>query len=269
MQLKYSENRKAFVTGGANGFGLGTAKELVNIGAQVTIADINQEALDKAQEEINVDTCVVDVSNKESLTKAIDSSAKKMKGLDTLVNSAGVIETKKLEDISEKEWDWIMDINAKGTFLATQIAMPYLKESKNGRVVNLSSDGGKKGFAMITTYCASKFAVTGMTQAIGAEVAPHGVTVNAVCPATTPGTGMGEKVAGQKVQLYKEMGFSKGDVETILKEGAEAFPLKRLGTVEDIVSVIMYLISENASWITGESINIDGGTLSGLSLIHI
>ena len=229
MQLKYSENRKAFVTGGANGFGLGTAKELVNIGAQVTIADINQEALDKAQEEINVDTCVVDVSNKESLTKAIDSSAKKMKGLDTLVNSAGVIETKKLEDISEKEWDWIMDINAKGTFLATQIAMPYLKESKNGRVVNLSSDGGKKGFAMITTYCASKFAVTGMTQAIGAEVAPHGVTVNAVCPATTPGTGMGEKVAGQKVQLYKEMGFSKGDVETILKEGAEAFPLKRLG----------------------------------------
>ena len=263
MQLKYSENRKAFVTGGANGFGLGTAKELVNIGAQVTIADINQEALDKAQEEINVDTCVVDVSNKESLTKAIDSSAKKMKCLDTLVNSAGVIETKKLEDISEKEWDWIMDINAKGTFLATQIAMPYLKESKNGRVVNLSSDAGKKGFAMITTYCASKFAVTGMTQAIGAEVAPHGVTVNAVCPATTPGTGMGEKVAGQKVQLYKEMGFSKGDVETILKEGAEAFPLKRLGTVEDIVSVIMYLISENASWITGESINIDGGTLSG------
>ena len=263
MQLEYSENRKAFVTGGANGFGLGTAKELVNIGAQVTIADINQEALDKAQEEINVDTCVVDVSNKESLTEAIDNAAKKMKGLDTLVNSAGVIETKKLEDISEKEWDWIMDINAKGTFLATQIAMPYLKESKNGRVVNLSSDGGKKGFAMITTYCASKFAVTGMTQAIGAEVAPHGVTVNAVCPATTPGTGMGEKVAGQKVQLYKEMGFSKGDLETILKEGAEAFPLKRLGTVEDIVSVIMYLISENASWITGESINIDGGTLAG------
>ena len=116
---------------------------------------------------------------------------------------------------------------------------------------------------MITTYCASKFAVTGMTQAIGAEVAPHGVTVNAVCPSSIPGTGMGEKVAGQKVQLYKEMGFSKGDVETILKEGAEAFPLKRLGTVEDIVSVIMYLISENASWITGESINIDGGTLSG------
>ena len=266
MQLEYSENRKAFVTGGANGFGLGTAKELVNIGAQVTIADINQEALDKAQEEINsdlVDTCVVDVSNKESLTEAIDNAAKKMKGLDTLVNSAGVFEFRKLEDISEKEWDWIMDINAKGTFLATQIAMPYLKESKNGRVVNLSSTGGIKGFPLIVPYCASKFAVTGMTQAIGAEVAPHGVTVNAVCPATTPGTGMGEKVAGQKVQLYKEMGFSKGDLETILKEGAEAFPLKRLGTVEDIVSVIMYLISENASWITGESINIDGGTLAG------
>ena len=74
---------------------------------------------------------------------------------------------------------------------------------------------------------------------------------------------MGEKVAGQKVQLYKEMGFSKGDLETILKEGAEYFPLGRFGTVKEVVSVIMYLISENASWITGESINIDGGTLAG------
>ena len=95
MQLKYSENRKAFVTGGANGFGLGTAKELVSIGAKVTIADINKENLDNAQKEINsdlVDTCVVDVSNKDSLTQAIDNAAKKMGGLDTLVNSAGVFE---------------------------------------------------------------------------------------------------------------------------------------------------------------------------------
>jgi len=186
-----------------------------------------------------------------------------MGGLDTLVNSAGVFEFRKLEDISEQEWDWVMDINAKGTFLAIQAAMPHLKESKNGRVVNLSSDAGKKGFAMITSYVSSKFAVTGMTQSISQEAAPYGVTVNAVCPATTPGTNMGEKVAAQKVQLYKEFGYSKGDLDTILEEGAKAFPLRRLGTVEDIVSLIMYLISENASWITGESINIDGGTLSG------
>ena len=266
MQFKFSENRKAFVTGGASGFGLGTVKELLNIGAQVTIADINQEALDSAQEELkseSLDTCIVDVSNKESLTSAIDSAAKKMDGLDTLVNSAGVIETKKLEDITEKEWDWIMDINAKGTFLAIQAAMPYLKKSKNGRVVNLSSTGGINGFPLIVPYCASKFAVTGMTQSISQEVAPYGVTVNAVCPGTTYGTGMGKKVAAQKVELYKEMGFSKGDLDTVLEENAKAFPLRRLGTVEDIVSVIMYLISENASWITGESINIDGGSLGG------
>ena len=266
MQLKYSKNRKAFITGGASGFGLGTAKELVDIGAQVIIADINEDSLENAQQEINsdlVDICVVDVSNKDSLTTAINDAAIKMGGLDTLVNSAGVFEFRKLEDISEQEWDWVMDINAKGTFLAIQAAMPYLKESKNGRVVNLSSDAGKKGFAMITSYVSSKFAVTGMTQSISQEAAPYGVTVNAVCPATTPGTNMGEKVAAQKVQLYKEFGYSKGDLDTILEEGAKAFPLRRLGTVEDIVSLIMYLISENASWITGESINIDGGTLSG------
>ena len=266
MQLKYSKNRKAFITGGASGFGLGTAKELVAIGAQVIIADINEDSLENAQQEINsdlVDICVVDVSNKDSLTTAINDAAIKMGGLDTLVNSAGVIEIKVLEDISEQEWDWVMDINAKGTFLAIQAAMPYLKESKNGRVVNLSSTGGINGFPFIIPYCSSKFAVTGMTQSISQEAAPYGVTVNAVCPATTPGTNMGEKVAAQKVQLYKEFGYSKGDLDTILEEGAKAFPLRRLGTVEDIVSLIMYLISENASWITGESINIDGGTLSG------
>ena len=266
MQLNYSENRKAFVTGGASGYGLGTVKELLNIGAQVTIADINQETLDSAQEELkseSLDTCIVDVSNKESLTSAIDSAAKKMDGLDTLVNSAGVIETKKLEDITEKEWDWIMDINAKGTFLAIQAAMPYLKKNKNGRVVNLSSTGGINGFPLIVPYCASKFAVTGMTQSISQEVAPYGVTVNAVCPSSIPGTRMGEKVVAQKVELYKEMGFSKGNSETILKEGASYFPSGRFGTVEEVVSVIMYLISENASWITGESINIDGGSLGG------
>ena len=266
MQLKYSKNRKAFITGGASGFGLGTAKELVAIDAQVIIADINEDSLENAQQEINsdlVDICVVDVSNKDSLATAINDAAVKMGGLDTLVNSAGVIEIKVLEDISEQEWDWVMDINAKGTFLAIQAAMPYLKESKNGRVVNLSSDAGKKGFAMITSYVSSKFAVTGMTQSISQEAAPYGVTVNAVCPSSIPGTEMGKKVAAQKIPLYKELGFSKDDLATILKEGAEYFPLGKFGTVEDIVSLIMYLISENASWITGESINIDGGTLSG------
>ena len=266
MQLKYSKNRKAFITGGASGFGLGTAKELVAIDAQVIIADINEDSLENAQQEINsdlVDICVVDVSNKDSLATAINDAAVKMGGLDTLVNSAGVIEIKVLEDISEQEWDWVMDINAKGTFLAIQAAMPYLKESKNGRVVNLSSDAGKKGFAMITSYVSSKFAVTGMTQSISQEAAPYGVTVNAVCPSSIPETEMGKKVAAQKIPLYKEMGFSKDDLTTILKEGAAYFPLGKFGTVEDIVSLIMYLISENASWITGESINIDGGTLSG------
>jgi len=266
MQLKYSNNRKVFITGGASGFGLGTAKELVAIGAQVIIADINEDSLENAKKEINSDlvgTCVVDVRNKDSLNTAINDAAVKMGGLDTLINSAGVIEIKALEEISEQEWDWIMDINAKGTFLAIQAAMPYLKESKNGRVVNLSSTGGINGFPFIIPYCSSKFAVTGMTQAISQGAAPYGVTVNAVCPSSIPGTEMGKKVAAQKIPLYKEMGFSKGDLATILKEGAEYFPLGKFGTVEDVVSLIMYLISENASWITGESINIDGGSLGG------
>jgi NAD(P)-dependent dehydrogenase (short-subunit alcohol dehydrogenase family) len=200
----------------------------------------------------------MDVTSEASVAGGIAKAAEVMGGLDTLVNSAGVFQFRKLEEIATTEWDRILDVNLRGTFLAMREAMPHLKASGRGRVVNISSDAGKTGFPLLGAYCASKFAVVGLTQAVAAEVAASGVRVNAVCPATIAETAMGKVVIEQKIEL----GFG-ASAEEVVERGAQSFPLQRVGRVEDVVAAIMFLISEGSSWITGESINVDGGSLAG------
>jgi NAD(P)-dependent dehydrogenase (short-subunit alcohol dehydrogenase family) len=251
--------RKALVTGGASGIGLGTAKALAATGAAVAIADL-PAALDRMDgtEKAGFVPVPMDVSDDSSVCVGVAAAAAALGGLDTLVNSAGVFQFRAIAEITTAEWDRIIDINLKGTFLAMREAMPHLKASKRGRVVNISSDAGKRGFALLGAYCASKFGVTGLTQAVAAEVGPEGVRVNAVCPGSVSETRMGRVVIEQKIAL----GYG-GSPEEVVRRGTEAFPLRRLGTVDDVVSAVMFLISENSNWITGESINIDGGSLAG------
>jgi meso-butanediol dehydrogenase/(S,S)-butanediol dehydrogenase/diacetyl reductase len=255
----FAPDRRALVTGGAGGIGLGAARGLLGIGARVAIADL-PAALDRmeARERSRFVTVAMDVTDDASVAAGVAAAAEALGGLDTLVNSAGVFQFRAIEGISTAEWDRILDVNLKGTFLALREAMPHLKASKRGRVVNIASDAGKRGFALLGAYCASKFGVVGLTQAIGAEVAPDGVRVNAVCPGTVAETGMGKIVADQKVEL----GWGQS-VEEVLRRGAESFPLRRVGTVADVVAAILFLVSESSNWIAGESINIDGGSLAG------
>ena len=257
--FSFSPQRRALVTGGASGLGLGAATRLLEIGATVAVADL-PAALERlpAAEKGRFLTVPMNVTDDASVEAGVAAAAAVMGGLDTLVNSAGVFQFRALEDISTAEWDNILDVNLRGTFLVMREAMPHLKESGRGRVVNISSDAGKTGFALLGAYCASKFAVVGLTQAIAVEVAAQGVRVNAVCPGTVAETGMGRVVIEQKIEL----GFGQS-AEEVVRRGAESFPLRRVGTVADVVDAIMFLISESSSWITGESINIDGGSLAG------
>lgn len=254
-----AENRKTLITGGAGGFGFGVAERLVAVGARVAIADVSEAGLTAAAAKLgpNATTVVMDVSSSTSVREGIAVAADAMGGIDTVVNSAGVFEFGALADISEEEWDTMMGVNLKGVFLVCQAALPHLEKSARGRVVNVSSDAGKKGWPLLTAYSASKFGVVGLTESLAAELGPKGITVNAVCPSTVPDTGMGAKVLSQKVELFGK------PADQVLAEGAEAYPLKRLGTVADVADAIMFLISDNAGWITGESINIDGGSLAG------
>ncbi|HET7717093.1 MAG TPA: SDR family NAD(P)-dependent oxidoreductase [Bauldia sp.] len=257
--FSFASGRKALVTGGASGIGLGTAKALLAVGARVAIADL-ASALDRmdGEERERFLPVPMDVTDDGSVAKGVAEAAASFGGLDTLVNSAGVFQFRAIEAIATAEWDRIVDVNLKGTFLAMREAMPHLKASRRGRVVNIASDAGKRGFALLGAYCASKFGVVGLTQAIGAEVAPDGVRVNAVCPGTVAETRMGQVVIEQKIEL----GYGRSP-EEVVRRGAEAFPLRRVGSVDDVVGAVLFLISENSNWIAGESINVDGGSLAG------
>lgn len=260
--LQFPPDRRALVTGGASGFGLGVVDRLVAVGARVVAADINPETLAAIAGRHPHDAVFpleMDVRDDDSVRAGVAAAVALLGGLDTVVNSAGVFQFRALEEISSREWDWILDVNLRGTFLVTREAMPHLKASAGrGRVVNVASDAGKRGWPLLAAYSASKFGIVGFTQAVAAEVGPSGVRVNAVCPATVADTGMGQVVLRQKVEL----GWGK-DTEDVLLRGANSFPLRRLGTVADVADAIMFLISDNSGWISGESINIDGGSLAG------
>jgi NAD(P)-dependent dehydrogenase (short-subunit alcohol dehydrogenase family) len=254
----FDGDRMALVTGGASGLGLGIAQRLAALGAAVVVADLPSalERLDPASGDFV--RIGMDVTDDASVAGGVRKAVEALGGLDTLVNSAGVFQFRPLEAITTDEWDRIIDVNLRGTFLTMREAMPSLKASGRGRVVNMASDAGKTGFGLLAAYCASKFGVVGLTQAVAVEVAPDGVRVNAVCPGTIAETGMGQVVVEQKIEL----GFGATRDE-VLERGAASFPLRRVGTVRDVVDAAIFLISDGSAWITGESINIDGGSLAG------
>ena len=256
--FEIAPGRTALITGGASGFGFAVAERLIAAGAKVAIADVRETVVADAAARLgSAVPIVMDVTDRAAVVAGVTRAADVLGRLDTLVNSAGVFEFRPFEEISEPEWDWIMNVNLKGVFLSCQAAMPYLRASGRGRIVNISSDAGKKGYALISTYVASKFGVVGLTQSLAAEFGPFGVTVNAVCPSTVSETGMGQKVLEQKVRLFDK------PADQVLADGASSYPLRRLGTVADVADAIMFLVSDSAGWISGESINIDGGNLSG------
>lgn len=256
--FEVAPGRRALITGGASGFGFGVAERLLATGASVAIADVDGAAVERAATKLpGALPVVTDVTDRASVLAAVNTVIDAFGGLDTLVNSAGVFEFAPFEEIAEQEWDWILGVNLKGVYLCCQAAMPLLRASGRGRIVNVASDAGKRGYPLISSYVASKFGVVGLTQSLAAEFGPHGVTVNAVCPATVSETGMGQKVLAQKVELFDK---APG---VILAEGAASFPLRRLGSVADVADTIVFLISDSAGWISGESINVDGGNLSG------
>ena len=176
---------RALITGGASGFGLGIAEALLARGTQVAIGDIDRDRLQAAERSLDSDnllTVELDVTSPASAAAAVAACEARFGGLDTLVNSAGVIAFNPLTEISESEWDWVLDVDLKGTFLCCQAAAPLLCASGRGRIVNIGSDASKVGFPLLAHYCAAKFGVVGLTKVLAGELAPRQVTVNCVCP---------------------------------------------------------------------------------------
>jgi len=251
--------RRALVTGGASGFGLAIARQLVVDGARVTLVDVAEQALDAAVVELGqaASAHVCDVRQRSSVREAVATAVGRMGGLDTVVVSAGVIEVRSLGEVTEEGWDRTLDINLKGAFLVIQAAAPHLVASGRGRIVAISSDAGRRGFPGITAYCASKFGLIGLVESVAVELAPAGVTANVLCPVGAPSTGMGQQVLAWKVRTT---GRSE---QEILAAAAATNPVGRNATEADVVAAARFLISDEASFLTGVSLDVDGGAHLG------
>jgi len=254
--------RRALVTGGASGIGLATARRLVREGCEVAVLDLPGPNLDAASSVVQA-VVGADVRRADEVRHAVDEARAELGGLDTLVLCAGIIHIKPLAEVSEDDWDRTLAVNLKGAFLCAQAAAPALCDGGRGRIVAISSDAGRRGVPYLHAYSASKFGLIGLIQSLAGELAPR-ATANAICPVSTPGTGMGQQVLSWKSQVT---GHSPGQV---LDEIANAFPLARTGSEEDIAGCVTFLISDEASFITGTAIDVDGGaalnTMPGVSL---
>jgi 3-hydroxybutyrate dehydrogenase len=260
--LRRLEGRVALVTGAARGIGRGISERFLAEGAKVAIADINSEGAGKAAWELRerdgsleVIGVRLDVTSAASIREAIAKVEETWGDIDVLVNSAGFSKIAQIENTTEELWDRTLAINLKGTFLTAREIVPSMKRQKWGRIINLSSQSGKKGNSSYTAYCASKFGVIGLTQALAQELAEHGITANAVCP----GVVFTEMWGPEQVSDYaRKRDMAPEDVKDYL---VSKIPMKRAATVEDIAGIAAFLASDDAAYLTGQSYNVTGGTV--------
>ncbi len=243
------EDKVAVITGGGAGLGRGIALAMAREGARLALWELDRPAALSAAAEIEALgrpalVSAVDVSVADQVAAAAREVLEHWGRVDILVNNAGICQAANVEEISEQDWDRVLAVNLKGTFLCCQALMPAMKRQGGGCIINLGSVAGKVGgIATGAHYAASKAAVMCFTKSLARELAPHGVNVNALAPGVIE-TEMTRRLSG-------------GDWSTYLTR----IPLGRIGRVEDLAGVAVFLASEEAAYITGEIIDVNGGLL--------
>ena len=260
MSNREFSDKVVLVTGAAGAIGLGIAKRFCAGGARAIITDLDQARLDKCRDEIIAggSECLAlaaDVTRHDQVKKVVEAGVKAFGGkIDVLVNVAGVVGLQaKVEDLPETDWDFVFDVNCKGTFLFIKEVVPIMKANGSGKIVNFSSKSGKTGSALMSHYSSAKAAIIGLTQALAYELAGDGVNVNCVCPGITENTGVWNNVSSGYV---KEMNMA---MDQIINKFTAKVPLGRLAKIQDVVAVTCFLSSEGADYMTGQAINVTGG----------
>jgi meso-butanediol dehydrogenase / (S,S)-butanediol dehydrogenase / diacetyl reductase len=251
--------RVAVVTGGGSGLGAAECVKLADYGAAVAIADINPAAAQSVADRIGESggqavAVEQDVTSWDSCQALVPAVEEALGPIDILVNNAGVSKRAPLLEMDEAEWDRVMDINVKGHFMTIRAVAPGMMERRSGRIVTTSSVVGRQAFPNFSHYCASKFAVRGLTQSLAGEFAPYGVTINAICPGVVK-TPLHEGILDQ---MADASGVSKEEAWT---DFVGLIPLQRPQSADEIAEMVAYLASDHARNMTGCSYDVNGGML--------
>lgn len=248
------ENKVAIITGGANGIGKVTAEHFLKQGAKVVLVDLFQEALDEAQEELKalgeVLTVVADVSKEDDVKKYVKETVDTFGKIDIFFNNAG-IEGKiaLLTDLAVEDFDKVMEVNVRGVFLGLKYVLPVMREQGSGSVINTSSGAGLMGTPNQVAYGASKHAVVALTKTAALEIADANVRVNSIHPAPV----------NTRMMRSIEEGTMPGQGESAQEAFTQIIPIGRYGESEDIANLVVFLASDESTFITGSQYRIDGG----------
>ncbi|GAA2861576.1 SDR family NAD(P)-dependent oxidoreductase [Microbacterium arabinogalactanolyticum] len=249
------ENKKAIVTGGAGGIGRATSLAFAAEGASVAVVDLNAEAAEAVAEEIraaggNAIAIGADVSSEDDIIRVVATANEAFDGIDVVFNNAGIIRRTTAVETTVEEWDRVFGVNVRAIFLMCKHVVPVMKANGGGSIVNTGSGWGLKGGGQAISYCASKGAVVNMTRALAIDHGPDGIRVNSVNP--------GDVDTGMLRDEAKQLGQ---DQAGFLAEAAER-PLNRMGQPSEIAAAVVWLASDDASYVTGSALVVDGGGIA-------
>ncbi|HET8876558.1 MAG TPA: SDR family NAD(P)-dependent oxidoreductase [Casimicrobiaceae bacterium] len=248
------QDRVAIVTGAGAGIGAAIARAFCAEGARVAIADLDTGSAERTATDIGANAVAMplDVTNEDRVRAVVAETRRRFGRIDILVNNAGIMRKAYVKDMSEDLWDAVVDVNLKATFLCSKAVLPAMIEAKRGRIINIASIAGKVGEPTASAYSAAKFGVIGFTRSLALEVAQFDILVNAICPGPIP-TALGQ-------QGWRDGAQVEGvALDRVMARVGSRSPLRRLGTVEQVAQMALFVASDECDFTTGSAFNVDGG----------
>lgn len=252
MRLK---GKVAIITGAARGIGAAFAEAYVREGATVSIGDIDMARAEQTAKAIGPAAFAIrfDVTDQSSIDSAVAEIEKRCGGIDILVNNAALFDMAPIVEITRASYDRLFSINVAGLLFTTQaVARSMIRDKRKGKIINMASQAGRRGEALVAVYCATKAAVISFTQSAGLDLIKHGINVNAIAPGVVDG----EHWAGVDALFAKYENLAIGEKK---KQVAAGVPYGRMGTAEDLVGMATFLASEESNYIVAQTYNVDGG----------